>query len=81
VQVTIKFLEESDDSYNDINKAIEMQVIPKVGECLHINGFYHRVKDVVYFSEDDDIYLHLGKSAQSPEEARSTGYGIWNSKP
>lgn len=57
---------------------IELKYIPRVGECIKLKEYYYRVLDVVYY-QDNSIYLHLGKSAESPEVARSKGYGIWNS--
>lgn len=79
MQLSIKFLQDCDDSCKPYEEnGIELKHIPHVGECLYVNGFYHRVIDIVYF-ENDEICLHLGQSAQSPEEARSKGYGIWNS--
>ena len=79
MNIQIKFLEDSDDSCNEFEEnGINIKFIPRVGECIYVNGFYHRVKDVIYY-ETSGICLHLGQSAQSPEEARSKGYGIWNS--
>jgi hypothetical protein len=79
MKLSLNFLQDFDDSYEEYKKiGIELNHIPHVGECLHVNGFYHRVIDVAYY-DDGRICLHLGQSAQSPEEARSKGYGIWNS--
>ena len=78
MHIKLRFLEDSDDSCRPYEESgLELSLCPHVGECLHVNGFYHRVLDVVH-DEDGAISLHLGKSAQSPEEARSKGYGIWN---
>ena len=80
MNIKVKFTKDIDESYEAYEeKGININHIPRVGECLRINNFYHRIIDVVYFERSADIELHLGKSAQSPEEARSKGYGIWNS--
>lgn len=78
--ITIKFLEDLDDSYPAIEaKGFYLSHIPSVGECIYLNGHYHRIKDIAHDVDHDSVCLHLGQSAQSAEETRSKGYGLWNS--
>jgi hypothetical protein len=82
MHLKIQFLEDADDSCRPFEEnGIELSSCPHVGECVHVNSYYHRVIDVVHDADDDTICLQLGKSAQSPEEARSKGYGLWNQEP
>jgi hypothetical protein len=82
MKIDINFLEDADDSYKKYTeKGIQLAIVPHRGECLFINGFYHRIIDIVYSDAltggtEQSICLHLGKSAQSPEEARSSVYEI-----
>gem|GEM_PF-877862 len=80
VHLNLKFLEDVDDSIRIYEqKGIDMKSIPRVGECVCLNDYYHRVKGVVYDAIGMSVTLHLGQSAQSAEESRSKGYGLWNS--
>ena len=79
MHLNLRFLADSDDSYPPFEKSgVEVDHCPTVGSCVRVNGCFHRVLDVVHDLEENTILLELGQSAQSPEEARSTGYGIWN---
>ena len=78
MKVDLEFLDGCDDSIQPSERnGLILDNLPRVGECLYGNGFFHRVKGIVYF-EDGGICLHLGKSALSPKQARSPEYGLWN---
>lgn len=79
IRVELNYLKHTGDGFTE--RYLLLKRLPRVGECVHIRGDYHRVIDVVYYpeSEEQQIILHIGESAQSPEEARSKGYGLWNS--
>jgi hypothetical protein len=66
IHIRAKFLDDVDDSYRHIeNKGVVLDNIPRVGECVLINGYYHRVKEIAYDLDTGNVELYLGKSTEN----------------
>ena len=70
LHVNLEFTQDVDDSYEPLSEnGIELAHLPRVGECLKINSYYHRVIDVVYFDNNESPLLCLGQSSEEPKYA------------
>ncbi len=74
IKVFFKFEEDAGSEYAECqNIEYELREIPKTGEIVRINEFWHPVVYISHHARSTKIVIGLGKSADSAKDAMIHG--------